>query len=651
MPRIASSAADDRGRATAIAGAAAVMRLLAGWSVRQPGGSAVHRARMSSAGPYVDADDDSNPANVARRRRKLGVLWRLRALMAPYLWRFVLAVSTLLAASAISLVYPQAARYAVDVGMRAGTVATLDRVVLGLIVVFLVHSALIWLRHYSMSWLGERVVADLRALVVDRVMTLPLGWFHERRTGELVGRLSSDVTVVEGVVGSELSLALRNGVQLLGGLVLLFVIDVRLTVMMLTVVPPIVLSAIYFGGKLRVMSRRVQDELAKVSGHVQEAVGAIQTVQSFVRERDEAQRYRQGVEGAFQRMMTLVRWRSSFWATTSAATYTGIAVVIWLGGRAMIRGDLTAGDLTSFFLYTFMVAGALGEMAGLWAGLQRAAGATERLFAVVDTVPELRDPEQPVPLPAGRGALAFANVSFAYPARPTQPVLRDVSFQVAPGEVVALVGPSGAGKSTILSLLFRFYDVNAGEILVEGVDVRQLRLGELRRALAMVAQEPVLFSGTLRANLAYGCPDATQEQIEAAARDANAHDFIVGFPDGYDTMIGERGTKLSGGQKQRVAIARALLANPRVLILDEATSNLDAESEALVQGALARLMKGRTTIVVAHRLSTVRDADRILVVDGAGIAEHGTHEALMARGGVYRRLIEHQIIAEDRAAS
>lgn len=605
---------------------------------------------MSSVGAYTEADDDNpaNSANPARRKRDLSVLLRLRSLMAPYRWRFVLAVSTLFAASGISLVYPQAARYAIDVGMGARSTSKLDIIVLALIGVFIVNAVLIWLRHYSMSWLGERVVADLRGLVVDRVMTLPLAWFHERRTGELVGRLSSDVTVVEGVVGSELSLALRNGVQFIGGLVLLLVINVKLTVMMLAVVPPIVLAAIYFGGKLRVMSRRVQDELASVSGHVQEAVGAIQTVQSFGRETHEAARYRSGVENAFRRIMTMVRWRSSFWATTSAASYIAIAIVIWLGGRAMIRGELTAGDLTSFFLYTFMVAGALGEMAGLWAGLQRAAGATERLFAVIDTVPEIRDPDRPTELPPGKGALAFHGVTFAYPARPNQAVLRDVSLAVAPGELIALVGPSGAGKSTLLSLLFRFYDVNAGSVTLEGIDVRRLRLADLRHAMAMVAQEPVLFSGTLRDNISYGCTGASAEQIETAARDANAHDFISGFPEGYDTVIGERGTKLSGGQKQRIAIARALLADPRVLILDEATSNLDAESEASVQAALARLMKGRTTIVVAHRLSTVRDADRILVIDDAGIAEQGTHDTLMSKGGVYRRLIEHQIIAEDR---
>ena len=601
----------------------------------------------SSGGAYLEPDDH---AQGRPQRRKLSVLWRLRDLMRPYLWRFVLAVATLFAASGIALVYPQAARYAIDVGMGAGSVARLDTIVLGLCAVFVFHSFLIWLRHYSMSWLGERVVADLRGLVVDRTLTLPLAWFHERRTGELVGRLSSDVTVVEGVVGSELSMALRNGVQFIGGLVLLFVIDVKLTLMMLAVVPPIVLAAIYFGGKLRVMSRRVQDELAKSSGHVQEAVGAIQTVQSFVREKHEAARYRSGVEEAFERTMAMVRWRASFWASTTGATYIAIAVVIWLGGRAMIRGELSAGDLTSFFLYTFMVAAALGEMAGLWAGLQRAAGATERLFAVIDTVPEIRDPERPVALPAGKGELAFEGVAFSYPARPNVEVLSGVDLKVAPGEVIALVGPSGAGKSTLLSLLFRFYDVSAGRVTFEGVDVRELRLGDLRHSLAMVAQEPVLFSGTLRDNIAYGCDGASQAQIEAAARDANAHDFISAFPDGYDTVIGERGTKLSGGQKQRVDIARALLANPRVLILDEATSNLDAESEAAVQAALARLMKGRTTIIVAHRLSTVRDADRILVVDGAGIAEQGTHEVLMARDGVYRRLVEHQLIGEARAA-
>jgi ABC transporter fused permease/ATP-binding protein len=599
------------------------------------------------SGPYVD------PAAQGERsheRRRLAVLWRLTALMRPYRGRFAFAVVMLLAASGLTLVYPQAARYAVDVGMGSRTTENLDLIVVGMLVLFVVNAVFVWLRHYSLSWLGERVVTDLRGLVFDRILMLPLSWFHERRSGELVGRLASDVTVIEGVVGSELSMAMRNGIQIIGALILLFIIDVKLTLLMLGIVPPLVLTTIYFGRKIRAMARAVQDELAQVSGQVQESIGAIQTVQSFVREQHEAARYRRGVEGAFQKMLRMVRWRSSFYSTSMSAGYAGVAVVIWLGGRALIRGELTAGDLTSFFLYTFIVAGALADLASVWAGLQRAAGATDRLFAVIDTVPDIRDPEVATPLPAGNGAIRFEQVTFAYPSRLTQPVLVDVDLEIAPGEVVALVGPSGAGKSTILSLLYRFHDVTAGRVLYEGVDVRELALADLRRTLAMVAQEPVLWAGTIRDNIRYGRADATDDDVERAARDANAHDFIRGFPDGYDTIIGERGTKLSGGQKQRIALARALVANPRVLILDEATSNLDAESEAAVQAALQRVRRERTTIIVAHRLSTVRDADRIIVIEGARIAEQGSHDELMARRGTYRRLVEHQLI-DDRAAS
>jgi len=597
--------------------------------------------------PYVEHPEDKERGD----RRRLAVLWRLVPLLRPHRARFVLAVATLFAASGITLIYPWAMRVAVDTGMGSTTSHDLDLIVLGLIGVFLVNAVLVWLRHYSMSWLGERVVTDLRGLVFDRILMLPLSWFHERRSGELVGRLASDVTVIEGVVGTELSMALRNTVQMIGAMVLLFVIDVKLTLLMLAIVPPITITTIFFGKKLRKMTRAVQDELAKVSGQVQESIGAIATVQAFVREDHEARRYRGGIERAFGKTLEMVRWRSWFFATAMTAGYIGVALVIWLGGRALINHELTAGDLTSFFLYTFLVAGALADLAGLWGSLQRAAGATDRLFAVIDTVPEIRDPETCVPLPAGQGAIKLEGVTFAYPARKGQPVLTNVDLDIKPGEVVALVGPSGAGKSTILALLYRFYDVDAGRVLFEGVDVRTLKLEDLRKHLAMVAQEPVLFSGTIRDNIAYGRDGATQDEIESAARDAYAHDFITGFPDGYATMIGERGTKLSGGQKQRIALARALLANPRVLVLDEATSNLDAESEAAVQAALARLMEGRTTLIVAHRLSTVRDADRIVVIEGTRIVEQGRHDELMARRGTYHRLVEHQLIADHRVAS
>ena len=603
--------------------------------------------------PYVDPPEPDGDR--PRDRRRLAVLWRLLPLLRPHRARFLLALATLCAASGVTLVYPWAARQAVDVGMGKQTTHDLDVIVLLLIGVFVVNAVLVWLRHYSVSWLGERVVADLRGMVFDRVLTLPVGWFHERRSGELVGRLASDVTVIEGVVGSDLSMALRNLVQMIGAMVMLFVISVKLTLLMLAIVPPITLTTIYFGRRIRKMTRAVQDELAKVSGQVQESIGAIATVQSFVRESYEARRYRGGVEHAFRKTLDLVRWRSWFFSTAMTAGYIGVAAVIWLGGREHINHPeaMTAGKLTSFFLYTFIVAGALGDVANLWGALQRAAGATDRLFAVIDTVPEIRSPEpaDTVPLPPGKGALKLDGVSFAYPSRRGQPVLTDVHLDVAPGEVVALVGPSGAGKSTVLSLLHRFYDVDAGRVLFEGVDVRKLPLGDLRRALAMVAQEPVLFSGTIRDNISYGRDGASVAEIERAARDAHAHDFITGFPDGYDTVIGERGTKLSGGQKQRIALARALLADPRVLILDEATSNLDAESEAAVQAALARLMQDRTTIIVAHRLSTVRDADRIVVIEGARVVEQGRHDELMARRGTYHRLVEHQLIADHKAAS
>ena len=597
-----------------------------------------------------DSVRDGDPdADQERGRKKLTVLWRLVALLRPHKGRFVLALVTLLAASGLSLVYPQAARYAVDSGMGGGSSSHLDEIVVVLIAVFAVHAGLIWLRHYSMSWLGERVVADLRAMVFDRLLTLDLAWFHERRTGELVGRLASDVTVVEGVVGSELSIALRNAVQLIGGLVFLVVISWKLTLAMIAIVPPVVFGTVWFGREIRRMSRAVQDELANVSGHVQESLGAIQTVQAFVREEREARRYRGGVENAFGQSLRLARWRASFFATAMTAGYVAVAAIVWLGGHALLQGELSAGKLTSFFLYTFMVAGSLADLASLWGALQRAAGATERLYAVIDTQPAIHDPEEPAPLPAGRGAISFEGVSFAYPARPEQMVLRDFDLRVAPGEVVALVGPSGAGKSTVLSLLFRFYDVAVGRVTFDGVDVKELRLAELRRSMALVSQEPVLFSGTLRDNIAYGREDASADDIERAARDANAYDFIMAFPNGFDTLIGERGVKLSGGQKQRIAVARALLLDPRVLILDEATSSLDAESEALVQQALARVMEGRTTLVVAHRLSTVRDADRIIVLEHGCVAEQGTHDELLASAGVYRRLVEHQVIDERTA--
>lgn len=607
-------------------------------------------AAMNEAAVRASTPVEGAARAPSRRERERGLrrLRRLGEVLRPHLGRFVLATVALVAGSAIGLVYPQAVRYAIDRGVSQGSFALLDTIVVGLLALFVVHAALTWLRHYLMSWLGERAVAEMRRRVFSRVLHLEPAWFHARSSGELVGRLAADVAVIESVIGSEISMALRNGLTVVGGTGLLFFENAKLTLVMLGVVPPLAIGIVLIGRRIRERSRAVQDRLAEASARVQEAVGAIETVQAFGREDDEAERYARGVEAAFEAARRLAIWRGAFMATATFAGFAAIAIIVWTGGRAVASGEMSGGDLAAFMLYTTMVAIALGGLASLWSSLQRAAGATERLFEIADTVPEIRDPEDPEPLPEPvRGEVRFEQVEHRYPTRPDVAVLSGVDLVLRPGETVALVGKSGAGKSTLARLVPRFFDPVRGRVTLDGVDVRRVRLAELRKAMAMVAQEPVLFSGTIAENIAYGRPDAARAEIEKAARDAHLGELIDSLPDGLETRVGERGVQLSGGQRQRVAIARAMLADPRVLILDEATSHLDAESESAVQAALDALLRGRTALVIAHRLSTVRRADRIVVLERGRIVEEGRHDELMRAGGLYRHLVELSLL-DDR---
>jgi ABC transporter fused permease/ATP-binding protein len=585
-----------------------------------------------------------------QKSKRVGVLRRLLPLLRPHRGRFALATLLLLVGSGLNLVFPQAARHAIDAGMKQANTDELDRLAAAVVGVFVLSALLTWARHYFMSWLGERVVADLRVLVYQRLLQQPLSFFQERSSGELTGRLASDVGTIQSMVGSELSIAMRELVTLVGGLVMLVIQSWQMTASMMLVIPPVLIVGFVFSKRIRSMSKAAQDQLAQTSAQAQESVAAIFTVQAFRREAHETMRYQNVVDGFFGQALKLATWRGLFIATMSLLGWLATAAMLWLGGRQIIAGTLSAGDLTAFLLYTTMVAVSLGGLANLWGSLQSAAGATERLFDILDRVPEVRDDDNPETMDTTdhstnhTGSFAFRGVGFAYPSRAESPVLKNFSLEVKAGETVAVVGRSGAGKSTLAALLYRFFDVQQGAVMVDGHDVRKVRLKELRGRFAIVSQEPTLFSGTIHDNIAFARPQATRDEVERAAKLAHAHDFTIQFADGYNTVVGERGVKLSGGQRQRLAIARALLADPRILILDEATSALDSESEALVQDALATLMKGRTTLVIAHRLSTVKDADRIVVLDNGAIAEMGTHQELVMRKGMYASLVEHQMV-------
>ncbi|GMV41038.1 MAG: ABC transporter ATP-binding protein [Myxococcales bacterium] len=570
---------------------------------------------------------------------QLAQLRSLVALLRPYRARWWLATSALLLGGVVNLALPQAFRVGIDGALAQGDPNRYN-VVAGVTALgAVVLSGAIWMRHVLMSWLGNRVVADLRDRTFRHLLRHPPAFFHERRSGELVSRLTSDIEMVQHAVGAELSVTLRSSIIVVGGLAALLWTSPLLTGVMIVLLPPLAVGAVAVGKRIKARSREAQDLLATANAGLKEAITGIETVQTFRAEEREARRYASFVDRAFDAIQSIAWARGALIAGAQLGAYLAIIVILWIGGLKVLDGTLGAGELASFLLYTLMVTAALVSLAEVWGNLQRAAGATGRIFELLDEDPTIVDAPDARPLPRVEGRVRFDGVSFTYPSRPSVTVLRDVSFEAHPGQVVALVGRSGAGKSTIAALVHRFYDPAAGTVSVDGCDLRTVRLADLRRAIGTVQQEPVLFSGTIAENIAYGRAGATDADVRAAAADAWISDFVDALPDGYASMVGERGVKLSGGQRQRIAIARALLADPRILILDEATSHLDSENEALVHAALQRLMLGRTTLVIAHRLNTIRKADIILVLDEGRIVERGTWDELLSGDTVFRRLV------------
>ncbi len=531
-------------------------------------------------------------------------------------------------------------RFVVDSALVAQSLFLLNRVTMLLLGLFALQAVLGFGQAYLLGWTGERVVANLRTTLYAHLQAMPLRFFANTRIGELLSRLGNDVTTIQNAVTDTLLSLLSNTIMLIGGIVIIFAMAWRLTLVMLAVVPLAVVGMIILGRLVRRLSKQVQDALADTSATAEETLNGIRIVKSFAREPYEVNRYGEGVERLFRISVERVRLNAILGPIIGLIAFSAIALVLWFGSREVIAGRLTPGQLISFLLYTMMVASPIASFTGLYSQFQRALGASERVFELLDTPPEMQDDPDAIVLPRIHGEVCFENVSFDYgDVDAAREVLREIQLSVAPGQVTALVGPSGAGKTTLVNLVPRFYDPTEGRITVDGHDVRGLKMSSLREQIGIVPQETALFSGSVFDNIRYGKLDATREQVEEAARAANAHDFITELPNGYDTLVGERGVKLSGGQRQRVAIARALLKNPRILILDEATSSLDSESEQAVQEALERLMADRTTFVIAHRLSTITNADWIVVLDGGRIVEQGDHETLLAReDGLYRRM-------------
>ena len=601
---------------------------------------------FSSDGRGLDVESAPRPEE--RSRLKLKPLTRLAPYIVGYRGRALAALIALVVAALTTLIVPVAVRRMIDFGFSDKAVQLIDSyfaVMIAVVAVLAISSAM---RYYLVTTLGERIVADLRSDVFAHLTQLSSSFFDTARTGEIVSRLTADTTQIKSAVGASVSIALRNLLLFLGGAAMMVVTSPRLSLFVLGAIPIIVLPLVGFGRAVRKRGRAAQDTLAEASGYADELIGAVRTLQAFTNEKLAQSQFSAAVEGAFAAARDATKARGLLTAVVIFLVFASIVVVLWVGAQDVLAGHITPGRLGQFVLYAVFAAGGLSELSQVWGEIAQASGAAERLFEILDAEPQIKAPSRPLVLPTpARGAVEFKDVSFEYPSRPNAPVLNHVSFRVAPGEKLALVGPSGAGKSTVFQLIQRFYDPVAGTVSFDGVSITDVDPAALRSSIALVPQDAVIFCTSVKENIRFGRPDATDGEIEKAAAAAHASDFIRRLPDGYETQVGERGVTLSGGQRQRIAIARAILREAPLLLLDEATSSLDAESETLVQQALSGLMRNRTSIVIAHRLATVQNCDRILVIDRGRIVEEGTHASLASSGGLYARLAKLQFEMAD----
>lgn len=588
---------------------------------------------------YEESEDKSK---IRISRKELGTYKRLLGYVRPYSKWMVGSIIALLFSVGLGLILPLVIRNLVDLILVDKNLLQLNQIALGLFLVFILQAITSFIHRLTLAYVGEKAVVDIRVQVYSHLQQLSLRFFGDYRTGEIVSRITNDTSMLQAAITDDLVALLRQGITLIGAVILLFWLDWRLTLIILLGIPFITLTMVWLGRKIRKESKAVQDALARSASVVEETTSGIRIVKSFTRERYEIARFSRSVNEIYAAAIRRAKIGAVLGPIIGLLAFASITITLWFGAYEVIQGWLTAGDLVAYLIYTMMVATPIASLAGLYASFQGAIGATERLFDLLDEMPDIFNKPQAIKLPALRGEVRFEQVSFTYSEE--IPVLREVSFEAQPGQVIALVGPSGAGKSTLVSLIPRFWDVNDGRVFIDGYDIRDVNLTSLREQIGIVPQETILFSDSVYANIQYGKLDATKEEVEAAAKAANAHEFILNdLPNGYETEVGERGVKLSGGQRQRVAIARAILKDPRILILDEATSSLDSESEGLVQEALEHLMKNRTSFVIAHRLSTIINADWVLVINEGRLVEQGTHQSLLNEpGGLYARLYEMQ---------